>query len=136
MLPEIYTFFITFLVIIAIFLSLRVLSNQYSEKGDSLHYDKIKKWSVFGVLLAILILLVGLLAPLILSGNLYIGNFTQNDANNAITFNGFVAPFVAVAAVITIGLAFFMQYQLDKFESQFYEILSLHKENLLDEVLK
>lgn len=147
MLPEIYTYFITFLVIIAIVLSLLVLSSQYSKKEDSLHYDKIKKWSVFGVLLAIVIVLVGLFAPLILSGNLYIGNFTQNDANNAGTFNGYVAPFVAIAAVITTGLAFFMQYQaneklkeqidkqdkqyqLDKFESQFYEMLRLHKENI------
>ncbi|WGQ15037.1 putative phage abortive infection protein [Sphingobacterium faecium] len=147
MLPEIYTFFITFLVIIAIILSLSVLSNQYSKQTDSMRYDTIKKWSIFGALLALFILIVGLFAPLIFSGNLHIGNFTKDDADNASTFNGFIAPFVAIAAVITTGLAFFMQYQaneklkeqidkqdkqyqLDKFESQFYEMLRLHRENV------
>lgn len=70
------------------------------------------------------------------------------------TLGGIMNPFVAMAGVIVTGLAFYMQYkankavleandelrqqfleqkrqyQLDKFESQFYEMIRLHKENI------
>src|SRR5690606_27172245 len=70
------------------------------------------------------------------------------------TIGGVMNPFIAMAGVIITGLAFYMQYKankavleanevlrdqfleqkkqyrLDKFESQFYEMLRLHKENV------
>jgi len=70
------------------------------------------------------------------------------------TMGGIMNPFIAMAGVIVTGLAFYMQYKankavleandalrvqnieqkeqyrFDKFESQFYEMLRLHKENV------
>ncbi|MBD1421629.1 putative phage abortive infection protein [Sphingobacterium chuzhouense] len=63
------------------------------------------------------------------------------------TIGGVMNPFVAMAGVIVTGLAFYMQYKANKvvliandqlkeqfklqqFESQFYEMLRLHKENV------
>lgn len=140
MLPEIYTFFISALAIIAIVLGIFILTRFNTLHSSMLKTDKIARWSLVGVSLAALILVFSFFAPLIFSGNLFIGNFDKQDADNASTFNGFVAPFVAVSAVITTGLAFFMQYQanrqiqdqfkIQQFESQFYEMLRLHKENV------
>ena len=140
MLPEIYTFFISALAIIAIVLGILILTRFNTLHSSMLKTDKIARWSVVGMSLAALILVFSFFAPFIFSGNLFIGNFDKQDADNASTFNGFVAPFVAVSAVITTGLAFFMQYQanrqiqdqfkIQQFESQFYEMLRLHKENV------
>ncbi|WP_293743106.1 putative phage abortive infection protein [uncultured Pedobacter sp.] len=65
------------------------------------------------------------------------------DANSGVigdTVGGLMNPFVAIAGVIVTGLAFYIQYQANKqvqdqfklqqFESQFYEMLKLHKENV------
>lgn len=53
---------------------------------------------------------------------------------------GLLNPFIGMSAIIVTGLAFYMQYQandmvrkqfeLQKFETQFYERLRLHKENV------
>jgi len=140
MLPEIYTFFISALAIIAIVLGIFILTRFNTLHSSVLKTDKIPRWSVVGMSFAALILVFSFFAPLIFSGNLYIGNFDKQDADNASTFNGFVAPFVAVSAVITTGLAFFMQYQanrqiqdqfkIQQFESQFYKMLDIHRSNV------
>lgn len=59
---------------------------------------------------------------------------------------GMLNPLVAVFAVLAAGLAFYAQYQankqvqeqfkLQKFESQFYEMLHLHRENLNEMVIE
>ncbi|WP_143077704.1 putative phage abortive infection protein [Myroides guanonis] len=56
------------------------------------------------------------------------------------TIGGIMSPFIAIAGVLLTFLAFYIQYQANKkvqnqfiiqqFESQFYEMLHLHRENL------
>lgn len=56
------------------------------------------------------------------------------------TIGGIMNPFISIAAVIVTGLAFYAQYkandmvkkqfEIEKFENQFYEMLRLHKENV------
>ncbi|WP_293307748.1 putative phage abortive infection protein [Pedobacter sp. UBA5917] len=81
--------------------------------------------------------------------------FTPETGSIGDTVGGLMNPFIALAGVIVTGLAFFMQYRANKlqirlfekgqkdsneqfqyqlnqqqFESQFYEMLRLHKENV------
>lgn len=77
-------------------------------------------------------------------------NFSQTGQIGD-TIGGIMNPFIAICGVIVTGLAFYMQYnankiqieifrkefdnqliesKLQKFESQFYEMLRLHKENV------
>lgn len=59
---------------------------------------------------------------------------------------GLMNPFIAISAVIVTGLAFYAQYKAnkqiaeqhkwDKFESQFYEMLRLHKENVNEMIIE
>ena len=58
------------------------------------------------------------------------------------TIGGIMGPFVAIAAAILTFLAFWVQFKAneqqrkdiakERFESNFYELLHLHKENLLE----
>ncbi|RWU10565.1 putative phage abortive infection protein [Pedobacter chitinilyticus] len=69
------------------------------------------------------------------------------------TLGGVMNPFIAIAGVIITGLAFYAQYsanksfleankelkkqfKLQQFESQFYEMLKLHKENVNEMVIE
>jgi hypothetical protein len=66
-------------------------------------------------------------------------DFTQTGTIGD-TIGGIMNPFIAIAAAILTFLAFFIQYRanqdirnqfkIQKFESQFYEMLRLHKENV------
>ncbi len=113
MLPEIFIVFIGSLMIVVVILVLNILSNVKAFRSDIKKVDYVKKWSFVGVYGAALVILIGFFVPFF-SKYFSLINFSANDANNASTFNGYVAPFVAVAAVITTGLAFFMQYQANE----------------------
>jgi hypothetical protein len=90
---------------------------------------------------AIGFLVLSFLSPLIFTG--WFGNSGTNfTGNGAIgdTIGGLMNPFIAIGSVIVTGLAFYMQFQannlqtrqfrLQQFESQFYEMIRLHRENV------
>lgn len=64
----------------------------------------------------------------------------KTSASFAGVLSGIMTPFIGIATAIVAGLAFYMQYKanqqirsqfkLQQFESQFYEMLKLHRENL------
>lgn len=72
--------------------------------------------------------------------------FCISDFNNTgpigDTIGGIMGPFVAIAAAILTFLAFWVQFKAneqqrkdiakERFESKFYELLHLHRENLLE----
>lgn len=93
------------------------------------------------VIIAIALIFLSLFMPLILPQVLQIaGNPVDkiNELGDAI--GGLMNPFIAISAVIVTGLAFYMQYQanqqiqyqfkIEQIESQFYEMLGLHKDNV------
>lgn len=94
------------------------------------------------VYLSLILLVFSLLAPWILTREDSKGFFEFSNETGYVgdTIGGIMNPFIALAAVIVTGLAFYMQYQANKqvqdqfklqqFESQFYEMLRLHKENV------
>lgn len=66
--------------------------------------------------------------------------FTQKDAHIGDAITGTTAPFIGVLGVIMTFLAFYIQFDAnkqlrkdivkDRFETKFYELLRLHKENV------
>ena len=93
-------------------------------------------------------IIIAFLAPFFFTSSSYFTSDAFKD-NGEIgdAIGGLMNPFIGIAAVIVTGLAFYAQYQanqelrkagglqvkqyqLDKFESQFYEMLRLHKENV------
>ncbi len=65
---------------------------------------------------------------------------TTNGKDIALTINGLIAPFVAIVAAGLTFLAFWVQYAAnqklnervdrDRFETKFYEMLRIHRENI------
>jgi len=134
--------------VVAIWLLLKFISNKgWFKKGkeDIISNSKAFQPSIkFLLWFALAFLAFSLVAPWL---------FTRDskqfpipiifDANSGVigdTVGGLMNPFVAIAGVIVTGLAFYIQYQANKqvqdqfklqqFESQFYEMLKLHKENV------
>lgn len=91
------------------------------------------------LLLVLSLIIFGLSAPFIFTGKDSTTDF-HGSGEIGDTFGGLSSPFINIAAVIVTGLAFYMQYQANlilkqqiefqKFESKFYEMLRLHKENV------
>ncbi|GAA0740481.1 putative phage abortive infection protein [Gaetbulibacter jejuensis] len=113
-----------------------------------------KLWSkgvIALIVFAFLLIIFSFIAPVIFtqpSGKVAFGNDTGVIGD---TIGGIMNPFIALAGVIVTGLAFYMQLRanqiqisnfkkeldaqkdqnkLSQFESQFYEMLRLHKENV------
>jgi hypothetical protein len=113
-----------------------------------------KLWSkgvIALIIFAFLLIVFSFIAPIIFtqpSGKVVFGNDTGVIGD---TIGGIMNPFIALAGVIVTGLAFYMQLRanqiqisnfkkeldaqkdqnkLSQFESQFYEMLRLHKENV------
>ena len=97
-------------------------------------FDTLSKWLI-GV--AILLALFSFFSPLIFtrSGGV---DFT-NTGEIGDTIGGIMNPFVGLASIIVMFLAFYMQFKANKlmqsqfernqFENQFFEMLKTHKEN-------
>lgn len=141
-----YALFITTLFIIAILFSfyIYIVKPNGIKKSIDATKDKLDQLSPtikFLLLTVVIIIIIGFWMPFFLTRKAFIKEF-DFTATGAIgdTFGGILNPFVALAAVIVTGLAFYMQYQANKqlqdqfklqqFESQFYEMLKLHKENV------
>ncbi|MFE3866485.1 putative phage abortive infection protein [Flavobacterium sp. LS2P90] len=102
----------------------------------------IKKYYIpIGLFFTILFLLVSFIAPYIFTQPAFTDNldFTARGAIGD-TIGGLMNPFIAISASILTFMAFYIQYKanqevqkqfrIQQFESQFYEMLRLHKENV------
>lgn len=135
------TLFCTTFVIISIFYSLFILISKY------IFHDKIENFSLkITVSLSFIILFSLLIYGLVVVDNM-IDNSTKIsdgtvDYSGALgdLIGGVLNPILALFGILAGGLAFYTQYQANKqvqdqfkiqqFESQFYEMLRLHKENV------
>lgn len=102
----------------------------------------IKKYYIpIGLFFTILFLTVSFVAPYLFTQPAFTDNldFTSKGAIGD-TIGGLMNPFIAISASILTFMAFYIQYKanqevqkqfkIQQFESQFYEMLRLHKENV------
>ena len=104
-------------------------------------YNQFSPTIKFLLWTAIFLIIIGFWMPFLLTRDAFIKelDFTNTGAIGD-TFGGILNPFVGLSAVIVTGLAFYMQYQanqqiqdqfkIQRIESQFYEMLKLHKDNV------
>lgn len=132
-----------FLIIIVFSLIYFVITWPFGKKGEA--SKKIDIISGYLVLVAALVLIFSFYAVnTVLTDLKNHGDSLKELYASAASFgsllSGVMLPFIGIATAIVGGLAFFMQYQANKqirnqfklqqFESQFYEMLRLHKENV------
>lgn len=110
--------------------------------------------SKFIITASIVMILMAIIAPYVFTRPVFASelNFTGKGAIGD-TIGGLMNPFIGLAGVLLTFLAFYIQYlanekienqfRLQQFESQFYEMLRLHKENVneleietFDEIIK
>lgn len=101
--------------------------------------EKLDNFSTYLLILASCIITFGFYAPFAFTDKDNVTDFI-NTGQIGDTFGGIMNPFISIAAIIVTGLAFYAQYkankqvkdqfELQKFENQFYEMLRLHKENV------
>lgn len=101
--------------------------------------EKLDNFSTYLLILASCIITFGFYAPFAFTDKDNVTDFI-NTGQIGDTFGGIMNPFISIAAIIVTGLAFYAQYranemvrkqfELQKFETQFYEMLRLHKENV------
>lgn len=87
------------------------------------------------------LIVFSLFAPIIFT-SFYSGIDFTKTGQIGDTIGGIMNPFIGISAVIVTGLAFYMQYQandlvrkqfeVQKFENQFYEMLRIHQKNVED----
>jgi hypothetical protein len=102
--------------------------------NDSRTFDKLSKWLI-GI--AIFLVLFSFFSPLVFTRNGFI-DFSKTGPIGD-TIGGIMNPFVGIASIIVMFLAFYMQFKANKmmqfqfeknqFENQFFEMLKTHKEN-------
>jgi len=108
----------------------------------------IKKFYIpIGLTITIVFLLLSFFAPLILTQPAFANdlNFTEKGQIGDV-IGGLMSPFIAISASILTFMAFYIQYKANKevqnqfkiqqFESQFYEMLRLHKENVNEMIIE
>ncbi|WP_295123501.1 putative phage abortive infection protein [uncultured Chitinophaga sp.] len=117
---------------------------------------KLGWFSIFLILIALILIIFSFLAPVTLTMNALTPELSfKGKGEIGDTIGGIMNPFIALAGVIVTGLAFYMQYKANElqrvlfaegqkasneqfqkqlnyqqFEAQFYEMLKLHKENV------
>lgn len=102
--------------------------------NDSQTFDTLSKWLIA---IAILLVLFSFIAPLIFTRS-GIVDFSRTGSIGD-TIGGIMNPFVGIASIIVMFLAFYMQFKANKlmqfqfeknqFENQFFEMLKTHKTN-------
>lgn len=138
MLAWFYLLFLGVLFIATLILGVYSLVYKSSENFSLL---KVKLMTRLLVILSIAFVGIALTLPLFISKVFEIINQDIGDYKDIGTaLSGLMGPFIAIAGVIVTGLAFYMQYQanqqirrqfkIQQFESQFYEMLKLHKQNV------
>ena len=145
-----FIFGLPVLLQVLIFINLKVLyaPSNFNDEGKYMN-KKLKqllnstntiKWVLF---ISLSFVVLSFLAPFILTYSLPVSWFDLSrtgDVGSAI--GGTMTPFIALAAMLMAALAFLVQYQANElqkkqvrfqqFESQFYEMLRLHRENVLE----
>lgn len=101
---------------------------------------KIDNLTVTLLTVALLFILFSMWAPKLFTQHSSSIVFNEETGQIGDTIGGIMNPFISMAAVIVTGMAFYAQYranemvrkqfELQKFENQFYEMLRLHKENV------
>ena len=136
-----YNTLLTCILVIFVFLLLSMLSfkNIFDNyfKSEKKNYF-IKPLIVIGVILII----VSFVSPYYYTGT-KIGDsikFTEETGFTGDTLGGIMNPFIALAGAVLTFIAFYIQkianddiknqFKIQQFESQFYEMLHLHRENL------
>jgi len=105
--------------------------------------EKIGCLLILFAFIAIMLVLFSLIAPILFTQGAKFGiEFTPQTGEIGNTIGGIMNPFVALAGVFVTFLAFFIQYlanerlkdefKKNQIESQFYEMLKFHKENVND----
>lgn len=89
--------------------------------------------------IAVLLIVISPVAPFVFT-SFYSGIVFTETGQIGDTIGGIMNPFIGISAVIVTGLAFYMQYQandlvrkqfeIQKFENQFYEMLRIHQKNV------
>lgn len=102
--------------------------------------DKIDNLTVTLLTVALSFVLFSMWAPKLFTQHSSSIVFNEETGQIGDTIGGIMNPFISMAAVIVTGMAFYAQYranemvrkqfELQKFENQFYEMLRLHKENV------
>lgn len=136
-----YNILLTCLLIVFSFLLLTMLSFKNIFENYFKRENKNYFIPIFVVIGAVLII-VAFLSPYYFT-NTNLGEkitFTPATGYTGDTLGGIMNPFIAIAGVAFTFLAFYMQklanddiknqFKIQQFESQFYEMLHLHRENL------
>ncbi|WP_367210068.1 putative phage abortive infection protein [Sphingobacterium sp. R2] len=131
----VYALFITTLFITTILFSfyLFIVKANNNEKTLQIVKDKYNEFTPtikFLLLLVVLLIFIGFWMPFLLTRKAFINEFDfTNTGAIGDTFGGILNPFVALAAVIVTGLAFYVQYQANQQgREHFYEGLKRQKE--------
>lgn len=101
---------------------------------------KIDTLNVVLLLIGYLFIIFSFIAPIMFSQYYSLIIFDEDTAAIGDTIGGIMSPFIGISGVIMTGIAFYAQYranemvrnqfELQKFENQFHEMLRLHKENV------
>jgi len=150
--PELSALVSIFLYLFFLFTIVYLIIVKSSSRSKKRKFDRI---SLYLLILGGILILFSILSPAIIFGFFDLKKTAPNVSESLYaqtgplgdTLGGVMNPFIAIAGVIITGLAFYAQYnanlafleanedlkkqfKLQQFESQFYEMLSLHKENV------
>jgi hypothetical protein len=129
-------------IILYFILEILKIQNRSSQADENVHgWDKT---TTILIVLTICLLLGSFVAPKLITSRFLGVTINESTAKAGDTIGGLMNPFIAIAGVITTGLAFYIQYKaneqgkrqfreqlnVQKFESQFYEMLKLHRDNV------
>lgn len=145
-------------LLVGLALGVRKYTNSKAAKNnqDDKKIDKLEWFSIVLLILAGILVGISFLAPVILTSTAITTDFDFTGTGQiGDTIGGLMNPFISLSGVIITGLAFYMQYKANvlqrelfkkeqkasnkqfreqinfqQFESQFYEMLKLHKENV------
>lgn len=138
MITNIFLFIIAFISILILVISIRMkslLDNLINKKRRNI----IIKICLIG---SSLFLLFSFFAPYFFTSTVVGKSIITTEETGLIgdTMGGIMNPFIAIGGIVLTFLAFYIQYQANKqvqdqfklqqFESQFYEMLTLHKDNI------
>ncbi|MBI3221473.1 MAG: putative phage abortive infection protein [Bacteroidetes bacterium] len=131
-----------FLVVIGLcILKILLLLGKFSGQTEKSGMDNMSRLFIITVFCFVV---TSFFSPVIFTSERFKVFFSQDTGFAGDTIGGLMNPFIALAGVIVTGLAFYMQYKaneqqkqlfeqqirIQKFESQFYEMLHLHRENI------
>lgn len=143
---------IIILFLILLYFIIKSIYNHFNKEEDKDFNSDLSVVGYYFLTIAFLFLIFSFVSPFLFTRLSATKDFDfSNTGEIGDTLGGIMNPFIAICGVIVTGLAFYMQYnanriqvksfkkefnnqisenKLQKFESQFYEMLRLHKENV------